>query len=117
MSNFQVLLGKMRGRLGMYTGSTSITKLAAFLRGYDLALCERGERDDLLEQFRNWIQHRFKTTTVSWEGLILRDSANDEEAAVSRFYNLLDEYLRVVDGEPRTSRALTLESQTTHNPS
>ena len=54
MSSIVALLQEMRGRLGMYVGSSSLTKLAAFVRGYDLA-SERVGRlspDPFLPAFR-----------------------------------------------------------------
>jgi hypothetical protein len=91
----------MRGRLGMYLGTTSITKLAAFLRGYDYALEQSGGagRDPLLEEFRDWIHRHFQTTRQSWEETILLHSA-DEADAVRRFWVLLDEFLAERPGGP-----------------
>jgi hypothetical protein len=94
MSTIVALLQEMRGRLGMYLGSSSLTKLAAFLRGYDLAT-ERGGRqspDPFLPAFRDWIHHRFGSAERSWEETIQQHSA-DESAAVKRFWELFDEYL------------------------
>jgi len=111
MAGMITLLGKIRGRMGMYTGTTSIIKLAAFLRGYDLALVEEGKRDDLLEKFRNWIQNRFGADKKSWEALILEQSANEEDA-VGRFYELFDEFLNELDHKLLQSQGLPRETQT-----
>ncbi len=94
MSQVLSLLKEMRGRLGMYLGVSSIIRLAAFLRGYELA-AEKfgGARDLLLPAFRDWIQKRFQSNQCSWEETILLHSANEAEA-VKRFWELLDEFLQ-----------------------
>jgi hypothetical protein len=86
------LLDEMRGRLGMFLGTTSLTKLAAFLRGYDYALekCGGGS-DPFLGGFRDWIQRRYQATSRSWENVILDHSA-DEVDGVRLFWELLDEF-------------------------
>ena len=88
------LLNEMRGRLGMFLGTTSLTKLASFLRGYEHALLLRGGQtpDHFLAEFRDWIQQRFGDTSRSWEDIILAQT-KDEQAAVQLFWQLLDEYL------------------------
>jgi hypothetical protein len=109
MSHILPLLHEMRGRLGMYLGTTSLTKLAAFLRGYDYAVEKlgMGKADRFLMEFRDWVHQRFQTTAYSWEETILRHSS-DEADAVKRFWELLDEYL--AEGEeksaPRETEAL-----------
>jgi hypothetical protein len=90
MSPILVLLDEMRGRLGMFLGSTSLTKLAAFLRGFEYALY--GEKSDrFLAEFRDWVLRRFQDTSRSWEEAIICRS-NDEHEAVRLFWELLDEY-------------------------
>ena len=96
MSHLLALLNEMRSRrVAMYVGSTSLSKLADFLRGYEHALYHLlpSEKDPLLANFRDWIYQRFQTTEkMSWEGTILRHSTNEAEA-VQHFWDLLDEYL------------------------
>ena len=88
------ILNEMRGKLGMYVGTTSITKLASFLQGYSFALYKMGADApfDFIADFCDWIQETYHTTTVSWENLILQDS-KDEADAVDHFWRLLDEFL------------------------
>ena len=92
MAHMLCLLDEMRGRLGMFLGSTSLTKLAAFLRGYDYALekCGGGS-DPFLAAFRDWIQRRYQITSRSWENVVLDHSA-DEVDAVRLFWELLAEF-------------------------
>jgi hypothetical protein len=94
MSPILALLNEMRGRLGMFVGSTSLTELAFFLRGYEHALMSGGGEtsDHFLAGFRDWIQQRFGDTSRSWEDTILAQ-AEDEQAAVQVFWQLLDEYV------------------------
>jgi hypothetical protein len=89
------LLKEMRGRLGMYVGSTSLTKLATFLRGYDYAAERLGVRktDPFLAGFRDWVHQRFQDSSRSWEDAILARSANEADA-VKRFWELLDEFVK-----------------------
>ena len=95
MSHILPLLNEMRGRLGMYIGTSSLTKLAAFLRGYDYAVekCSGKKTDPFLGEFRDWVHNRFQSTSQSWEDTILSHSA-DEADAVERFWELLGEYLK-----------------------
>jgi hypothetical protein len=93
MDSIRALMSKIRARPGMYIGRPSVTRLMFILYGYDHALWEAGPgRTDLvLGEFRDWIQQRFHSTTVSWEDLILRNSA-DEADAFRRFWVLWDEF-------------------------
>ena len=88
------LLQEMRGRLGMYIGTPSLTRLAAFLRGYEQALQTHGisAANEFLPDFRDWIHKRFGSSQRSWEETIVLHSA-DEAEAMKRFWELLDEYL------------------------
>jgi hypothetical protein len=94
MSHILSLLNEMRGRLGMYVGDSSLTKLASFLRGYDLAIykCSQVESDPFLADFRDWIHQQFQNESLSWEETILRHS-KDESDALKRFWELLDKYV------------------------
>jgi hypothetical protein len=84
----------MRGRLGVYIGTSSLIKLAAFLRGYDCAVekCSGKKTDPFLGEFRDWVHKRFRSTSQSWEETILSQSTSEADA-VGRFWELLDEYL------------------------
>ena len=108
MSPVLALLKEMRGRpIAIYVGEASLTRLAAFLRGFDYAV-ERlngGMADAFLGDFQQWVRRRFQTDKYTWDGTILRQSA-DERAAVQRFWELLDEYLleRAADPSAQGSR-------------
>jgi len=99
MSPILTLLAEMRGRLAMYVGETSLTKLAAFLRGYDYALEKVGGKSDpFLGDFRDWIHQHFQSSAQSWEDTILAHSA-DQEDAVHQFWCLLERYQGEHDGQ------------------
>lgn len=97
MSPILDVLNEMRRRkLGMYIGSTSLTRLKFFLLGYEHAVCrlQPHQPDRFLADFRKWIYQRYNTKeNVGWEELILRESS-DEYAAVERFWELLDEFIQ-----------------------
>ena len=103
MSPVLSLLKEMRGRPGMYLGVPSVLRLAAFLRGYDLAL-ERcgGSRDPLLSAFRDWVHQHFQSSQHSWEETILLHSANEADA-LKRFWELLDDFIK--ERQPETGTA------------
>jgi hypothetical protein len=115
LSHVLDLLKDMRARhLGMFIGTPSLAKLADFLRGYDHAVNQLlpTEADSLLADFRDWVHRRFRTTKLSWEEVIRRHSASDD-AAVARFWELLDEFLKTREEEPpaRTSAELTRKAK------
>jgi hypothetical protein len=93
MSQLFPALNKLRHRPGMYIGEPSLTKLAAFLRGYDCA------RSDLLGKpahpfflsFQSWIEQRLQVKYVGWDRAILQQSGSEAEA-FKRFWTLFDEF-------------------------
>ena len=96
MSAFLAILDEMRGRpVAIYIGSTSLTKLADFLRGCEHALQSRIDPNDtFLGEFGDWVHQRFNTKlNEAWEKVILKHSADDADA-VDRFWHLVDEFLR-----------------------
>ena len=117
MTQILSLLNEMRGRLGMYVGESSLTKLAAFLRGFDHAIHQiRPEEDDrFLEQFRDWIHHRFQTTRHSWEDTIMLQSKNEADA-VKRFWELFDEYVKKREESAVTNGTLDVTPRNPQQP-
>ena len=94
MSPLLAVLESLRRRPGMYIGEPSLTRLAAFLRGYDYARHELlGEpADPFFISFQEWSEHRFRQKNKGWAEAILLQS-NSESQAFDRFWELLDEYL------------------------
>jgi hypothetical protein len=114
MSETLAVLNELRRRPGMYIGSPSVIRLAAFLHGYDYALWKLDGRalDPLLADFRDWIQRRFQTTSVGWEDLIVRHSKNEDDAW-KRLWDLFDEFQaeRSVGANGPTTSAITTEKE------
>ena len=94
MSHILALLKEVRARPGMYIGAASLTRLAAFLRGFELAAERFGSAkpDDFLQDFRDWIHQRCGMATLSWEDTILKQSTGEADG-LKRFWDFLDEYL------------------------
>ena len=102
MSAVLKLLDEIRHRpLAIYVGEVSLTKLAAYLRGYDHGARSFSpeKADSFLMGFRDWIQRRFKANHKSWEEIILFHSL-DEAEAVKLFWELLDKFLAENPGYP-----------------
>lgn len=103
MSPIVALLLKMRGRVAMYLGQQSLVRLAAFLRGYDLAINDRRAQDCFLSDFRDWVHQRYGASNRSWEDTI-SSACKDQEEALQVFWSLFDEFLKVsqngTSGEP-----------------
>ncbi|HAT16129.1 MAG TPA: hypothetical protein DCS91_23595 [Microcoleaceae bacterium UBA11344] len=91
------LLQRIKQRPGMYLGKCSISRLRAFLNGYEMARAELGlpdtEQQQQLDGFQEWIQERYKiTSSHGWDSIILFFSA-DERDALDNFFKLLEEFL------------------------
>jgi hypothetical protein len=88
------LLTEMRHRpIGIWVGEKSLTKLVHFLHGFSFALSRIGLDDSLLADFGEWIRRRYPTKlSIGWWTLICQNST-DEDQAVDRFFELLDEFV------------------------
>jgi hypothetical protein len=88
------LLNELRKRPGMYIGAPLLSRLAFFLRGYDMGAERVGAAppDPFLYEFREWIYGRFGLVNRSWEDLIIADAGGDREGFV-RFWELFDEFI------------------------
>lgn len=88
---------------GLYLGGKSITALSHFLNGYqiaerDLAVGRNGEIFPLSFQYmHDYTTYRLKNpnSSMGWCGQILRSCDGDEEAALWKFYELYDGFVRV----------------------
>jgi hypothetical protein len=115
MSPFPLLLNeKLRSRPGMFIGEPSLTKLAAYFRGYDHALHDlRGEpAHPFFHNFREWVVRRLQVPDyLGWEGAILQQCHSEREA-FDRFWQLFDEYSaqngeEAVKDEPQINGQIT----------
>ncbi len=88
---------------GLYLGSKSITALSHFLNGYqiaerDLAVGRNGEIFPLSFQYmHDYTTYRLKNphSSMGWCDQILRYCDGDEEAALWKFFELYDGFIRV----------------------
>jgi hypothetical protein len=106
MSHLHSLLNDLRRRPGMYIGAPSLTRLAAFLLGYDYARYElRAEAaDPFFVSFQEWIEQRLQSPHRAWDEAILSQSGSEAEG-FERFWQLLDDYKRSVGWAPPTGSA------------
>jgi hypothetical protein len=91
-------LGTLRSRPGLYFGETSLSRLQAYLNGYEAGLAACGKRlarQDQFHPFHDWVAAKlgFSSSTRGWCKMIL-DKTVDERQAFERFFDLLDEYQR-----------------------
>jgi hypothetical protein len=78
----------------MYIGAPSLTRLAAFLRGYDFAChdLQATPADPFFLSFQEWVSNRLQSGSLGWDTSILKHTAS-EEVAFDRFWELYDEYM------------------------
>jgi hypothetical protein len=89
-------LQEMRKRgVVLYVGENSVTKLAAFLRGYEHAISKLRPNidDNFLREFHSVVRERFAVSVSrSWEDIIAFHCASNDEA-MKCFWELFDKYL------------------------
>jgi hypothetical protein len=104
MSNLLPVMNKLRKRPGMYIGEPSLTKLAAFLLGYDCAFFDlKGEpADPFFVSFQEWIEQRLKIKYQGWDKAILSECGSEAEG-FDRFWELYDEYVTQSDNGTQTA--------------
>ena len=90
------LLDKIRNRPGLYLGTNSIERLAAFLNGY--YFCRKSfefpssKQDQIWFAFQKWVQKKYSIrTSQSWSQIILFFSI-DESEALENFFRHLEEF-------------------------
>jgi hypothetical protein len=78
----------------MYIGEPSLTKLAAYLRGYDHARSEllAEPADPFFLSFQAWTEHRLQTKYLGWDKAILLQVGSEKDG-FDRFWELFDEYM------------------------
>jgi len=85
---------RIRKRPGMYLGKMSVTNLHIFTIGYVTAQLEFNENyKTSFSDFNHFIDKKFNnSSTMGWANLILKLTNGDEEKALERFFELLDEF-------------------------
>jgi hypothetical protein len=77
----------------MYTGEHSLTSIYHFINGFYMACDNDTSETPSFDGFNDFVGKFYgKYTTAGWKNLILSDHYGNEEEALSRFYELLDEY-------------------------
>ncbi len=97
------ILDSIRKQPGLYLGSKSITSLSHYLDGYQAAEREFApKRKGLLfplpfQYMHDYTSYRLKNprSSMGWHDQILRLCEGDEEAALWKFYELYDGFIRV----------------------
>ena len=89
-------LSSLRKKPGMYFGEATLSRLQAYLVGYEAGLAKSGKSlagADQFHSFHDWVAARlgFISSTSGWCKMIQSKSENDEEAFRS-FYELLDQF-------------------------
>jgi hypothetical protein len=87
------VLDRIRERPAMYIGETSITALYHFVAGFFTA-CNGGTKEvPDFDGFNDFVGEYYgKSTTAGWKNLILADHFGNEQEALSRFYEILDDF-------------------------
>ena len=89
------LLDVLRVRTAMYMGVRKLSALSSFLDGWRFALNVYDIEfiDPLPRDFHDWVAYRlhFRGSTSGYKNMIL-ERVPDENEAVDRFFELLDEY-------------------------
>jgi hypothetical protein len=108
VKNLYDVLDKIRERPSMYTGEHSLTAIYHFINGFYMACDNDTSETPSFDGFNDFVGRFYgKYTTAGWKNLILSDHYGNETEAVSRFYELLDEYRA---GEIKyNSRAIVLK--------
>lgn len=91
------LLDKIRLKPLLYLVYPSITRLYMYVSGYRHALLETGWEDvtaPSLQEFHFWARARLgqDRSSYGWMESILEACGGDEALALTRFYEMLDEY-------------------------
>uniref|UniRef100_B8HUC0 Uncharacterized protein n=1 Tax=Cyanothece sp. (strain PCC 7425 / ATCC 29141) TaxID=395961 RepID=B8HUC0_CYAP4 len=106
--NLIELLANIKKRPSMYLGRKSLSHLRTFLDGYGLARRQLGIpisiEEKSFEQFQKWIEHRFnQPATQSWDRIILF-YAEDDSIALTRFFELFDEFWQQYSNEVKSKK-------------
>jgi hypothetical protein len=87
------VLDKMRERPAMYLGSTSITRLEAFINGFQIGQNGETQEQPSFDGFNDFIDNYYNNFDVAgWRNKILADHYGNQEEAIRKFYELLDEF-------------------------
>ena len=97
MDKLYNILQKIKKRPGLYLGIKSLTRLSAFIDGFEFCMYDSGEKKSkLFDGFDEYIRERYGIhTTPGTEDIILFFALFDEGLAFDRYFELLDEFLKL----------------------
>lgn len=97
MDKLYDLLQKIRVSPGLYIGSSSLTRLHAFIDGYTYRDClDNANSGNCLDGFREFVAAKYDMNTDhGWSDFIQFFNINDEQKAFNEFYRLLDEFIKI----------------------
>jgi hypothetical protein len=103
------LLERIRACPAMWLGEWSLVRLQAFVNGFVHAAKECGaDLKTLPDDLHEWVADRSgrSYSTQGWCNTILDDCGGDDAKALSRFFELIDEYRNTHDlgGIPEEAR-------------
>ncbi len=89
-------LDQMRNRLGLYICSSSVAKLAAYLKGYNDCLVDNDIADDsFLTEFQKYVEQRYGLRiNQTWDSII-QFVCLDGSEQIDCFWMLYDEYIGI----------------------
>jgi hypothetical protein len=87
------ILDKMRERPAMYLGSLSITKLESYINGFFQGQNGETQEKPSFDGFNDFIDNYYNNFDVAgWRNKILAKHYGNEQEAITKFYELLDEF-------------------------
>lgn len=92
------VIERMRERPAMWLGSRSLDRMDAWIQGYRVAASDASLHLDPGEPpfhyFHRFVQKKlgFYESTAGWKNMILARETNDDGPALTRFYELFDEF-------------------------
>lgn len=92
MNSIREIISKIKKRPEMYIGQNSISCLKAFLDGWYLRDPDNVIDSEIMDNFQDWVESRYKSDSAeSWANIIL-DHAKNETEALKLFFKEFDEF-------------------------
>ncbi len=93
--NLKEIFVHLRERPVMYLGTNTITALYNYLNGYGMSFwlnnIKNDEDQNFIDNFDEFVQSYYEVqTTAGWCNIILKQSNNDEQLALKKFFELFD---------------------------
>lgn len=101
VENIFDLIELIKKRPAMYTGENSITSMRTFLDGYEFACfvnnIECHTIYPLFWYFHEWAMEKYNwsESTAGWKNIILQENQNDEEKALTVFFELIENFRKL----------------------